>query len=93
MVQMFGWLSAEAARASRWETFQSGGVRIEFGRKNLQRYVTTQRFVLGFIDNAHPTPTKLRDDAVVRDGLTEHGQACYGGSPTKSTKSRQLEVS
>jgi hypothetical protein len=33
--------------------------------------------VLGFIDHAHAT-TQFLDDAVVRDGLAEHLQECYG---------------
>ena len=28
--------------------------------------------VLGFVHNAHPSPAQLREDTVVRDGLTDH---------------------
>ena len=36
---------------------------------------------------------QLLDDAVVRDGLANHAQACYGGSMTKSMKAGELAVS
>jgi hypothetical protein len=54
------------------EAFQCGGIRAEFGRKKLQRYVPAERFVLSLIDNTHATTTQLVQDAVVRDGLADH---------------------
>src|SRR6202049_4624984 len=35
--------------------------------------------VLSFVHHSHPTTAQLLDDAVVRDGLTDHSQKCYGG--------------
>ena len=32
-----------------------------------------QPHVLGFVDHTHPAAAQLLDDAVVRDGLTDHG--------------------
>ena len=29
--------------------------------------------VLGFVDHTHPSAAEFLDDAVVRDGLTDHG--------------------
>jgi len=46
--------------------------------------------VLGLIDHTHPTTPELLDDAVVRDGLADHAQACYGGSVGKSMKAVEL---
>ena len=37
-----------------------------------------QRHVLGLVDNAHSTAAQPLDDAVVRDGLADHLQECYG---------------
>ena len=54
------------------ETFQGRGIRAEFGRKKLQRYVPAEGFVLGLVDNAHSTTAQFLDDAVVRDGLADH---------------------
>jgi hypothetical protein len=34
--------------------------------------MAAQRFVLGLIDNAHAATAELLDDAVVRDGLSDH---------------------
>jgi len=31
--------------------------------------------VLSFVDDTHPAASQLLDDAVVRDGLTDHGSA------------------
>jgi hypothetical protein len=30
------------------------------------------------VDHAHPATTEFLDDAIVRDGLAEHLQECYG---------------
>ena len=49
-----------------------------------------QRRVLGLVDDAHPAAPELLDDAVVRDGLADHAQGCYGGNMDKSMKAGQL---
>ena len=41
------------------------------------------------VDHSQTTATEFLDDAVVvRDGLADHAQACYGGSVGKSMKAR-----
>jgi hypothetical protein len=40
--------------------------------------------VFGFVDHTHA------NDAIVRDGLADHAQACYGGSMPKSMKAEEL---
>jgi len=52
-----------------------------------------QRYVLGLVDDTHPPAAQLLDDAVVRDGLADHAQACYGGRVGKSMKAGELAVS
>ena len=92
MVQMLGWLRADAARASRrkrssacgsWQTLQAG----TSGRRS------DQVRVLGLIDHTHPATAQLLHDAVVRNGLADHAQECYGGSGGKSMKAVELAVS
>ena len=37
-----------------------------------------QGYVLGFVDDTHPTAAQLLYDVVVRDGLADHLRECYG---------------
>ena len=60
---MFGWLSAEAARASRWNRSMACASLDEAAELD----------VLGFVDHAHATAAELLNDAVVRDCLANHG--------------------
>jgi len=41
-------------------------------REKLQRDETTEFSVLGLVDHTHPAAAQLLDNAVVRDGLTDH---------------------
>ena len=41
-------------------------------RKEFERNESSKIGVLGFIDHTHTTATELLDDAVVRNGLTDH---------------------
>ena len=49
--------------------------------------------VLGLVDHTHPAAAELLNDAVVRDGLADHAQACYGGSVGKSMKAGEVGIS
>jgi hypothetical protein len=51
---------------------------------------STEFGVLGLIHYLHPTTTQLLHHAVVRNGLADHAQACYGGSLYKSMKAGEL---
>ncbi len=53
------------------------GLRIlgNFFRQKFERDEAVQLQVLGLVDDAHPATTELLDDAVVRDGLADHGLA------------------
>ncbi len=41
--------------------------------QKLERDETAETGVLRLINNSHPAATELLDDAVVRDGLADHG--------------------
>jgi hypothetical protein len=71
------------------------GLRVlgKFIGKELDGHEAVQARVLGFVDHTHPSGTKLLDDAVVRDGLADHAQECYGGSMPKSMKAMELSES
>src|ERR1700746_243446 len=68
-----------------------------FQRLRVLRYVIREEFqsneppklgVFGFIDYTHTTSSDLFEDAVVRDGLTDHGiQRGHCGSPNFRTNS------
>jgi len=68
-------LETESWREPRAGHFEGVGVRTKFGGKKLQSYVPAQSFVLGLVDNSHPTSAELVDNTVVRDGLADHGLA------------------
>src|ERR1700732_67621 len=101
MVQIFGWLSADAAlasprnRSSRRpsvpaESRQRLPVLRHILRKELQCYEAVKASVLGLVYDSHASAAELFDDAVVRDNLTNHsfpraGLKSYGRLSVKST--------
>jgi hypothetical protein len=44
-----------------------------FVRQELQRNKAAKLYVLSFVNHTHPSPAELIDDAVVRDGFSNHG--------------------
>ena len=58
----------------------------DFVGQKLQGDEAVELDVLGLVDNPHPATAQLLNDAVVRDGLADHAQECYGGSVGKSNK-------
>jgi len=52
------------------------GLRIagNFIGQELQRHETAQANVFSLLDHSHTTAAELLDDAVVRDGLADHGK-------------------
>src|SRR5262249_28856018 len=51
-----------------------------FWREELQGDEPMQAGVLGFIDHTHAASAELLQDAVMRDGLADHGATpCYAG--------------
>ena len=47
--------------------------------QKLERDLAAEFQVLGFIDDAHPAPAELFEDAVMRDGLSDHWAEILGG--------------
>src|SRR6266567_632752 len=66
---MLGWLSADAAFASRRKRLNACGSRATSSGRNLS---ATNRSpgVLGFVNHAHPPAAELFKDAVMQDGGT-----------------------
>ena len=63
------------------KTLKCLGVLGQFLRKKLQGDMSAQIRILGFVNDTHPTPTEFREDAVMRDGLANHGKkAALGGT-------------
>src|SRR5450755_239344 len=75
------------------ETSQCLGVSGDVIGKKLQGDKPVQGYILGLVHYAHPTTAQLLDDAVVRNGLTNHAQGCYGGNMRKSMKAGELAIS
>ena len=75
------------------KSFQSLEIVRYFFGQELQGHEAPKSGVLCLIHNPHPTATELLDDAVVRDGLADHGKQCYGGVVGKSMKAGELAVS
>jgi hypothetical protein len=61
--------------------------------QEFQGYKTVQAGAFGHVYNAHPAANQLLHDAVVRNGLPDQAQACYGGSIGKSMKDMKLAIS
>ena len=68
------------------------GLWLHLGQK-FQGDKAAEPHILGLVDDTHPATAQLLNDAVVRDGLADHAQACYGGSVGKSMKARELAES
>ncbi len=62
------------------EAFQSTQFLRQIVRKKLEGDRATELEILGFVDHTHPATTKLLDDAVVRDGLTNHADVRPGAT-------------
>ena len=75
------------------KTLQSLGILGEFFRQELQRHEAPRSRVLSLVHHTHTAAPELLDDAVVRDGLADHPQACYGGSAGESMKAGELVAS
>ncbi len=72
------------------KTFQRLRILRDIVGQKFQRDEAAKLGVLSLVDHTHAAATELLDDAVVRDGLADHAQACYGGSIDKSMKGVKL---
>ena len=60
--------------------------------QKLQSHKAVQSRILGFVDHPHPATAEFLDQAVVRNDMTDHAQACYGGNVGKSMKALGLAI-
>src|SRR5882762_4021392 len=74
MVQSRGSLSLAS------KTLQSLDVLGEFFRQELQGNKALELGVFGLVDNSHPAAAELLDNAIVRNGLADHGPATLQGA-------------
>ena len=74
MVQMFGWFSAEAVRASRRKRSVVWRIVGAVVRQELQRDRPAELDVFGLIHDAHAARAERFENAVVGDGFTNHGE-------------------
>ena len=75
------------------ETFQGLRVSRNIVRQEFESDEAAKFGVLGLVDHTHAAATEFLDDAVVRDGLADHAQGCYGGKGGKSMKAGELPES
>ena len=75
MVQMFGWFSADAARASRRKRSRACGSCERLVGQELEGHETAEGGVFRFVDHAHATAAQKFHNAVVGNGLSDHGGA------------------
>ena len=73
MVQMLGWFSEDAARASRWKRCRSVSSLAIAGERNFSDVAAEAR-ILGFVHYSHPAFAELGRDAVVRNGIPDHNR-------------------
>ena len=73
MVQMPGWLRAEAAWASRRKRSRACESCDHIIGKKFQGDGAVEAGVEGFVDHTHSASTEFLNDAEVRDGLVNHG--------------------
>src|ERR1700719_3056425 len=74
------------------EPLQHCGILGDQIGQEFESHHPAQLDVLGLVDHTHPATAQLLNDAVVRDGLADHAQECYGGSLSKSMKATELAV-
>src|SRR6266849_1603403 len=59
------------------ETSQCLGVSGDLVRQELKGNKTMESGVFGLVDDTHPATAEFLDDAVVRNGLADHGEGCH----------------
>jgi hypothetical protein len=75
------------------EAGQGLGVFGDVIGQELEGNEATERRVLSLVHDTHAPATEFLNDAVVRNGLADHAQRCYGGSIGKSMKAVEFVVS
>ena len=65
MVQMFGWSSAEASRASRSKRFRLASLTVSSAGKTLMTTVRPSLLSTGFVDSSLPARTELLENLVI----------------------------
>src|SRR5712692_863518 len=77
MVQIFGWLSADAALASRRKRSSDCRSWATFSGRNFSATKRSSRVSSAFVHDAHAAAAELLDNAVMRDHLANHSFPPY----------------
>ena len=75
------------------KTFQGLRVAGDVVGQEFKGDKAAQRGVLCQVNHTHPTTAELLNNAVMRDGLADHSQGCYGGRAGKSMKAVRFGAS
>ncbi len=73
-----GMIQRRGSARLQQKTVQSILIAGKLRRQKLQRNLAPQIEILRFVDYAHPTAAQLAGDAVMRDGLADHGRIKTG---------------
>src|SRR2546425_8401587 len=79
MVQMLGWFSAEAARASRWKRSSASGVLASSSERNFKATWRPRVMSWASYTTPIPPPPSFRQNAVMRDRLADHARELARG--------------
>ena len=92
MVQMLGWSSAEAARASRWKRSMRLGIPGQIFGQELERHKAAERGVFGFVHHPHPAAAQLFQNSIVRDGFPNHFLSLMLPTPRRTVNKRRQKA-
>ena len=84
MVQIFGMIERRGSFGLALETGESAGISRDVIGQKLEGDKSTELYILGLIDDAHPSAAQFLDNVVMRYGLANHWRESYVGETRKS---------
>jgi hypothetical protein len=69
-----GMIESRRCPRFRLKSFQGQRVAFKVRWQELQGHMPTEAEVFGLVDDAHSSPAQLLQDAVMRNGLANHGK-------------------
>jgi len=74
------------------EPGQGLGVSDDVIGQKFEGHKAVEGYVLGLVDDAHPTPAELLENAVVRDGLADHRERILRAGKRQYNEGREGAV-